>query len=322
MRKVYYEYDEQKRVYRRIWPTKRQMLKTWLLRILGAAILGGVAFAVYYVLIPTPDTDKLVKENADLLSKYQVLTRKADAALEVLGDIEYRDDNLYRVILDAEPVSEYVRESGYNGTNRYAELMEMDNSEIVVNTARKIDLLEKKLYFQTKSFDDVIDLYANQKDRLDCIPAIQPISNKDLTRTASGYGWRIDPVYHVQKHHDGMDFTCPTGTPIYATGNGKIKFASWRTGYGNCVEIDHGYGYMTRYGHMSQIIAVQGQDVKRGDVIGLVGSTGKSTGPHLHYEVHVNGQHVNPINYYFMDLDVESYEKMVHVSENQGRVYD
>ena len=322
MKKVYFEYDRQHKRFKRIWPTKAQMLKGWLLRLLEGIALGCLAFAVFYILIPTPSLNRLEKDNSRLLAQYHLLSGRVDMALNVLSDIEERDDNLYRVILDADPLPEYVRQSGYSGANRYAELMDMTNAELVINTSRKIDLLEKKLYFQTKSFDDVVDLYARQKDRLDCIPAIQPVSNKDLKRTASGYGYRIDPIYHVRKHHDGMDFTCPTGTQIYVTGNGKVTYAKWKTGYGNCVEVDHGYGFMTRYAHMSKINVRQGQTVSRGEVIGLVGSTGKSTGPHLHYEVYVNGRHVNPVNYYFMDLDVESYEKMIQMSENQGRVYD
>lgn len=287
-----------------------------------ALVLGLVAFFIYYILIPTPSIEKLTKENSELLSQFQLLSHRADEALEVMSDIEDRDDNLYRVILNANPVSEYLRKSGYSGTNRYAELMAMSNSELLVNTAQKIDELEKRLYFQIKSFDDVASLYAKQKDRIDCIPAIQPVSNKDLKRTASGYGYRIDPIYHVRKHHDGMDFTCPTGTPVYATGNAKVVYAKWKTGYGNLVELDHGYGYVTRYAHLSKIDVKVGQTVTRGETIGKVGSTGKSTGPHLHYEVLVNKRNVNPINYYFMDLDVEAYEEMLHVSENQGRVYD
>ena len=322
MKKVYYEYDMQRRVFRRIYPTLRQRLLTYALRTLGIIVSAGVVFLLFYLLVPTPSVEELRDENLKLQARYQDLSRKVDGALEVLNAIEQRDDNLYRVLLESEPVSEHIRQSGYSGTNRYSELMDMSNSSLVVSIAQRVDLLEKKLYVQTKSFNDVVDMYRDNAKRIDCIPSIQPVSNKDLKRTASGYGYRIDPIYHVRKFHAGMDFTCPTGTPVYATGNGRVVSAKWRTGFGNCIEINHGYGYVTLYAHLSRINVKVGQTVSRGEVIGKAGSTGKSTGPHVHYEVLLNGKNLNPINYYFMDLDADEYEQMVQMSENQGRVYD
>jgi murein DD-endopeptidase MepM/ murein hydrolase activator NlpD len=198
----------------------------------------------------------------------------------------------------------------------------MTNSEIVVGTSKKLNELKKQLYIQSKSYDDLILLAKNKEAMLECIPAIQPILNKDLTRTASGFGWRIDPVYHTRRFHEGMDFTAPIGTDIYATGNGTIQLAGWKQGYGNTVEINHGFGYKTLYGHMHQIKVRIGQKVKRGEVIGTVGSTGKSTGPHLHYEVHFKGQVMNPQNYYFLDLSPEEYDRMVQMSNNAGQMFD
>ena len=322
MKKVYYEYDMQRRVFRRIYPTLRQRLLTYALWTLGIIVSAGVVFLLFYLLVPTPSVEELRDENLKLQARYQDLSRKVDGALEVLNAIEQRDDNLYRVLLESEPVSEHIRQSGYSGTNRYSELMDMSNSSLVVSIAQRVDLLEKKLYVQTKSFNDVVDMYRDNAKRIDCIPSIQPVSNKDLKRTASGYGYRIDPIYHVRKFHAGMDFTCPTGTPVYATGNGRVVSAKWRTGFGNCIEINHGYGYVTLYAHLSRINVKVGQTVSRGEVIGKAGSTGKSTGPHVHYEVLLNGKNLNPINYYFMDLDADEYEQMVQMSENQGRVYD
>lgn len=322
MRKVYYEYDPQRHVYKRIYPTLGQRLKSYANRILLMVIIGFAAFAVYYSLIPTTSVDRLRDDNSRLQSQYQVLSRKVDDALEVLRSIEQRDDNLYRVLLEAPPISDYVRNSGYNGIARYSDLMDISNSELVVNLSQRVDLLEKKLYVQSHSFDELVALYHDQEHRIDCIPAIQPINNKDLKRTASGYGYRIDPIYHVTKFHAGMDFTCDTGTPVHATGNGKVIYAKWMTGYGNCIDIDHGYGYVTRYAHLSKISVRVNQTVTRGETIGLAGSTGKSTAPHVHYEVHVGGVAVNPVNYYFLDLDPEGYEQMVEMSENQGRIYD
>ena len=198
----------------------------------------------------------------------------------------------------------------------------MSSAELVVNTSQKVDMLSKKLYMQTRSFNEIVELSREQENKLACLPAIQPVSNKDLKRTASGYGYRNDPIYHVRRFHHGMDFTCDTGTPVYATGNGKVVYAKWKTGYGNLVEIDHGYGYKTRYAHLSKILVKEGQQVVRSEEIGLAGSTGKSTGPHVHYEVWIGNKDVNPINYYFMDLDVDQYEEMISLAENHGKVFD
>ena len=224
----------------------------------------------------------------------------------------------------AEGLDEYTltSQAGYGGTNRYEELMDLANAKLVVNTTQKLDVLSKRLYIQSKSFDDVIDMCKNHDEMLKCIPAIQPISNKDLRQTASGYGTRIDPIYGTTKFHAGMDFSAHPGTDVYATGNGTVVKVGWETGYGNTIEIDHGFGYLTRYAHLQGFNTKVGKKVVRGEIIGKVGSTGKSTGPHLHYEVHVKGQVVNPVNYYFMDLSAEDYEKMIQLAANHGKVFD
>ena len=198
----------------------------------------------------------------------------------------------------------------------------MTNSEIVVTTSKKLGELKKQLYIQSKSYDEIVLLARNKETMLANLPAIQPVLNKDLKQMASGYGWRIDPIYHSRRFHAGMDFAAPTGTDIYATGNGTVISAGWEQGYGNCVQINHNYGYQTLYGHMSAFKVRAGQTVKRGDVIGLVGSTGKSTGPHLHYEVHFKGEIMNPQNYYFLDLSPAEYDKMVQMSNNAGQMFD
>ncbi len=322
MRKVYYQYDPNMRVYRRVYPTLWQRIVAAVWRFLLVIVLGGVFFLIYRYSISTPRMGDLYKEHSRLQSQYRVLSRKVDDALLVLHDIEERDDNLYRVLLEADPVPDMVRQAGFNGTNRYAELTDMSNAELVVNTSQKVDMLAKKLYMQTRSFNEIVELSRDQDNKLACIPAIQPVSNKDLKSTASGYGYRTDPVYHVRQFHKGMDFTCDTGTPVYATGNGKVIYAKWRSGYGNLIEIDHGYGYITRYAHLSKILVKEGQNVVRSEEIALAGSTGKSTGPHVHYEVLVNHENVNPIQYYFMDLDAEQYEEMINLAENHGKVFD
>lgn len=322
MKKVYYQYDPNKRVYVRIFPTFKQKFLSFLNRLLWTSLTAALFFLIYFFSVNTPSVVEMADENAKLRSQYQILSRKVDEAMVVLHDIEQRDDNLYRVMLEAEPVSEVTRQVSYNGTNRYAELTDFSTTALVINTAQKIDLLERKLYAQTRSFNEVVELFREQEKRIDCLPAIQPVANRDLKRTASGYGYRTDPIYHVRKFHYGMDFACDTGTPVYATANGVVKYARWKTAYGNLVEIDHGYGYVTRYAHLSSIGVKQGQRVKRGEEIAKVGSTGKSTGPHLHYEVLVDNKNVNPVNYYFMDLNAEQYEEMIQMAENHGKVFD
>ena len=200
--------------------------------------------------------------------------------------------------------------------------MDLANADLVVNTTRKLDMLRRQLYIQSESFDEVVSLCKNHDEMLLCIPAIQPISNKDLKQTASGYGIRIDPIYKTTKFHSGMDFSANPGTDVYATGNGTVVSAGWETAYGNTIEINHGFGYRTRYAHLQSIKVKVGQKVVRGEVIGGVGSSGKSTGPHLHYEVVVKGEKVNPVNYYFMDLSAEDYDKMIQMAANHGKVYD
>ena len=255
-------------------------------------------------------------------TQYEVLDLRLNNAMEILDDIQQRDENLYRAIFQAESIPESVRKSGFGGTNRYKHLMELSNAELVVSTTQKMDMLRKQLYIQSNSLEELIEIGKNQKERAKCIPAIQPISNKDLRQTASGYGMRIDPIYRTPRFHSGMDFSAKVGTDIYATGDGKVTMAGWKQGYGNCVMIDHGYGYQTLYGHMSKFKVRVGQKVKRGEVIGAVGNTGKSTGPHLHYEVIVRGRYDNPSKYYYMDLTPKEYDRMIQIADNHGQVMD
>ena len=210
---------------------------------------------------------------------------------------------------------------GVAGTVYFA-LRDMANADLVINTTQKLDMLNRQLYIQSKSFDEVVDLCKNHDEMLKCIPAIMPVSNKNLKKTASGYGVRIDPIYKTAKFHAGMDFSANIGTPVYATGDGTVVKAGWETGYGNLIQVDHGFGYVTWYAHLSKYKVRPGQKVVRGEVIGEVGNTGKSTGPHLHYEVHVKGKVQNPVNYYFMDLSAEDYDKMIQIAANHGKVFD
>lgn len=322
MRKVYYIYNPKTRTYDRIYPTVRQRALSILRRLFVGMGLGAGSFILLIWLFGSPSEKELRIENSRLLAQYKVLSHRLDEALGVMQGIQQRDDNLYRVVLQADPVADAVRQAGYGGTNRYEELMDMANSELVINTTQKMDMLNRQLYIQSKSFDEVVDLCKNHDEMLGCIPAIQPVSNKNLKQTASGYGLRIDPIYKTTKFHAGMDFSANIGTPVYATGNGTVKKAGWQSGYGKLIIIDHGFGYETWYAHLNDYDVRVGQKVVRGEVIGEVGNTGKSTGPHLHYEVHVKGKVVNPVNYYFMDLSAEDYDKMIEIAANHGKVFD
>lgn len=322
MRKVYYIYNKQTQTYDRIYPTLKQRALSILRRLFIGMGLGAGSFLVLLFIFGSPSEKELRKENSKLKAQYNVLSRRLDEAMGVLQDIQQRDDNLYRVIFMADPVPSAIRQAGYGGTNRYEHLMDMASSDLVINTTQKMDMLTKQLYIQSSSFDDVVDMCKSHDEMLHCIPAIQPIANKDLKKTASGYGMRIDPIYGTSKFHAGMDFSANSGTDVYATGDGTVIKAGWETGYGNTVIIDHGFGYQTWYAHLRDFRTKVGKKVVRGEVIGGVGSTGKSTGPHLHYEVHVKGKVVNPVNYYFMDLSAEDYDRMIQLAANHGKVLD
>ena len=322
MRKVYYIYNPKTRTYDRIYPTMRQRVMSYLRRLFVGMGLGAGSFIVLLLIFGSPSEKDLRMENSRLQAQYHILSSRLDESLQVMKGLQQRDDNLYRVMMQADPVADALRTPSYNKTNRYEDLMELPSAKLVVNTTQKMDLLERQLYIQSKSFDEVLALCKKHDEMLECIPAIQPVSNKDLKQTASGYGTRIDPIYKTVKFHSGMDFSANVGTPVYATGNGVVRKAGWEGLYGNCIQSDHGFGYVTRYAHLSKIDVRVGQKVVRGETIGKVGTTGKSTGPHLHYEVMVKGQIVNPVNYYFMDLNADDYDRMVEIAANHGKVFD
>ena len=321
-RKTYYLYNPNTLSYERVYPSTKDRI-LGILRHLSVGIVIGVGiFFLLSKVFDSPIESLLKKENKLLQTQYEVLSLRLNDALEVLNGIQQRDENLYRAIFQAESIPESVRQSGFGGSNRYEHLESLSDAELVVATTKKMDLLAKQLYIESNSLDELINLGKTQDERAKCIPAIQPISNKDLKQTASGYGVRIDPIYRTPRSHSGMDFSAKVGTDVYATGDGVVTFAAWKQGYGNCIVVNHGYGYETLYGHLSKYKVRVGQKVKRGEVIGLVGNTGKSTGPHLHYEVMVKGKYDNPSKYYYMDLTPEEYDKMIQIAENHGQVMD
>ena len=287
------------------------------------ALVIVIVFLNYY---ETPRSKALKRENQQLLSQYELMLRDLDRIENVLADLQQRDDNIYRVIFEADPIPSSVRKAGFGGANKYSHLENLNNSRLIVETARKMDVLAKEAYIQSKSYDEVLKMALNKEKMLASIPAIMPVANEDLKRTASGWGYRIHPIYKVRKMHYGMDFTAPVGTPVYTTGDGKVVEVSGskrtRVGFGLVVKIDHGYGYETVYAHLNAFNVKLGQEVKRGDVIGYVGNSGGSTAPHLHYEVHRNGSAVNPQFFYFKDLTPQEYERMIAISSNIGQTLD
>lgn len=293
-----------------------------------AYFVGSVIIALIYGLIlaafiDSPKEKVLKREIEQLAIQYELMNKEMDNLDRILGHLKETDDNLYRTIFEAEPIPASLREGGIGGVNRYKELEGYDNSELVVETAKKLDKIRKKLYIQSKSFDDLILMSKNKGEMLGCLPAIQPISNIDLTRTASGWGWRIHPIYKIVKFHSGMDFTAPQGTEIYVTGDGVVESVVYsKRGYGNHIIINHGFGYKTLYAHLDRPNIRTGQKVKRGDIIGFVGSTGASLAPHLHYEVELNGVKVDPVNFYYNDLTPKEYERIVEIASRTGQSFD
>ncbi|MBR2450487.1 MAG: M23 family metallopeptidase [Paludibacteraceae bacterium] len=303
-----------------------QGLGYWLrqtgIYILAGIILGVLFLFLFLTFFPSPREKQLLREKESMQSQLEILNQQVDQMQIVMTDLQQRDDNLYRVLFGAEPIPLSIRQGTQHKIDYYDSIAAMTDNQLAADLTQKVDMLEKELYTQAKSYDEVLEMAKNQEIRMENIPAIQPVMNKDLKRVASGYGMRIDPVYHVRKFHQGMDFSAPIGTDVFATGNAKVEFAGWRQGYGNTVILDHGYGYKTLYAHLYKVLVRKGQKVRRSDIIALVGNTGKSTGPHLHYEVRLNGKPVDPRNYYFYDLSPEEYDQMLQLSNNFGQMLD
>jgi murein DD-endopeptidase MepM/ murein hydrolase activator NlpD len=244
-------------------------------------------------------------------------------ASSVLKNIQDRDNEIYRVLLDANPISDEVRTAGFGGVNRYQDLEGFDNSEMIINSTKRIDQITKQLVIQSKSLDEIAKLTEDKEKLLAAIPAIQPVSNEDLTRMASGFGFRTDPFTKKRKKHWGMDFTAPRGTPVYATGDGKVtRVDASAAGYGKHIRIEHGYGYLSLYAHLCKYNVHKGQKVKRGDLIGFVGSTGRSEAPHLHYEIHKDGNKINPIHFYYGKLSASEFYELLERSQQENQSLD
>ena len=325
MSKVKYYYDSENLAYRKIKTRKRIKFGVIILFLLAAALFGFLSFII---LLNTPyfetPKDRLqTREIEHLRLNYALLNKKMDQLNAVVDAIEDRDNNLYRVYFNKSAIPDSIRKEGFLGKNRYKILEGYDNSQLVINTTKRIDVLSKELAIQSKSLDDILKLADAKSDLLAAIPAIQPVRNENLKQMASGFGYRTDPFTKARKMHEGMDFTAKTGTPIYATGDGVVARAdNTASGYGNHIVIRHGFGYETLYAHLSKYKARAGQRVKRGDVIGYVGSTGRSEGPHLHYEVHKDGKVVNPLNFYYGNISAVEYVAIAHLANQENQSLD
>lgn len=321
-KKARYFYNTHTLKYEKVVVTWKQ----WLLKLMGhgaatITLTGIILLAAYYT-IDSPKEKELKREIAQMQFQYDLLNGKLDNFEKILGGLQERDDNIYRVIFEAEPIPGSVREAGFGGTNKYRDLEFYPNSDLMIATSRRLDKMSKQLYIQSKSYDEINRMIKSKTEMLASIPAIQPIANKDLLRIASGFGYRIHPIYKTSRMHAGMDFTAPMGTDIYCTGDGMVIDIDHGRGYGKNVVVDHGFGYHTIYAHMKEVIVHKGQKVKRGDILGTVGNSGLSTAPHLHYEVVKNNVKVDPINFFYNDLTPEEYERVIELATQHNQSFD
>jgi len=322
MKKVKYYYNPKNLKYEKYeesWNIK-------ILRALGflsaAMVFASSAVFFAYKFLDSPKEKMLKREISVLRSEYKKVNKKMDQMELVLENLAHKDDNIYRVVFEAEPLDKNIRNANYGGADMYSDLSGFSNSNILMETAEKLDRLKNKIVVQSKSYDHLLDLVKQKSQMLASIPAIQPIDNKQLDRIASGFGYRIHPIYKVGKMHTGLDFTAPTGTPIYVTGDGVVKEILSNGGYGLHVIVNHGFGFETLYAHMSKTLVRVGQKVSRGEKIGLVGNTGLSSGPHLHYEVIKNNDKIDPANFFYNDLTPEEYEKLLELSKSHNQSFD
>ena len=321
MSKIKYYYDSETLSYRKIERKKRNTIKFAFAFLTAAALFGFIFIFIASQYIESPKEKALKRELNNMQLQYGLLNKKMAEAEKVLENVEERDNNIYRLYFEANPIPEEQRRAGFGGINRYKELEGFDNSKLIVESNKKMDILQKQIVVQSKSLDEIAKLAVDKEKFLATIPAIQPVRNENLKRMASGFGYRSDPFTKARKFHYGMDFTAPRGTPIYATGDGVVKRADNRAaGYGKHIRIDHGYGYVSLYAHLYKYNVKKNQKVERGDIIGFVGSTGRSQAPHLHYEVFKDKERINPLNFYYGSLSAEEFTELLQRAsvENQS----
>jgi len=318
-----YKFNPESLSFDKIRMGARSILLRFLAFLIGSVTIAVVLNFLFGLFFDTPKEKALKREIEQMSLQYDLIHREMGNLEKVIEHLQETDDNLYRTIFGAEPVLATQRQAGIGGVSRFSELEGFNNSKLVIETAKKLDAIRKKVYVQSKSFDDLILLATEKEEMLRSIPAIMPVSTRDLTRIASGFGLRIHPYYKISKFHAGMDFTAPLGTEIYSTGDGTIEsVSSGKRGMGNYITVNHGFGYKSTYAHLESFNVRQGQKVRRGDVIGFVGNTGMSIAPHLHYEIKLNGENVDPVNYFFNDLSPAEYETMIEIASKTGQSFD
>ena len=323
MTKIRYQFNTKSLKIEKVQVTMKERLRRLAGSMAFGLVFGMVVIVLAYNFISSPREKVLLNELEQYKLQYKIMNDRMDKVQKVLSEVQDRDDNIYRVIFEAEPVPSEIRKAGFGGVDRYEQLEHLANSEIVVNTAKRLDQITSQLVVQSKSYDEVFKLAKNKEKLIACIPAIQPVDFHDLRRIGSLFGYRTDPFYKVMKFHEGIDFTAAIGTPIYATGDGVVELAEYNSGgYGNEIMINHGFTYETRYAHLSKIKVKVGQHVKRGEIIGLMGNTGKSTAPHCHYEVHKAGVPMNPIYFFFNDITPSEYQAMLEMSSKPSQTLD
>lgn len=318
-----YKFNPESLSFDKIRLGARSILLRSFALLIGSVIVAVVLNFLFGLFFDTPKEKALKREIEQMSLQYDLIHREMGTLEKVIEHLQETDDNLYRTIFGAEPVLATQRQAGIGGVSRFSDLEGFNNSKLVIETAKKLDAIRKKVYVQSKSFDEIILLAREKEEMLRSIPAIMPISTRDLTRIASGFGLRIHPYYKISKFHAGMDFTAPLGTEIYSTGDGTIEsVSSGKRGMGNYITVNHGFGYSSTYAHLESFNVRQGQKVRRGDVIGFVGNTGMSIAPHLHYEIRLNGENVDPVNYFFNDLSPAEYETMIEIASKTGQSFD
>ena len=320
MKNINYKYNPDTLEYEEVKLTLWDRTKKLSYYLIASVVFSFLILSIAFYNIRNYIQKEAAKENQSLRQEISSFNKDLSLILEVLGDIQLRDDNIYRAIFETDPYPDYKRQLGTGGNSmKYKKYENMEYGDLVIEISKKIELIEKKLASQSKSFDEEFDLTKEKQKMIKSIPSIQPVSNRDLTRIASGFGLRMHPIYKIIKMHKGMDFTAPIGTEIYATGDGIVEKVGWVGGYGRTIMINHGFGYKTRYAHCSKYNCRKGQKVKRGDLIGFVGNTGQSSGPHLHYEVFKNNRQINPVNFFFNDLSPEEYDKVIEISSRPNQ---
>lgn len=323
MAKVKYYYDSDTLSYKKIKSKISDILKRISLALVSAIIFMILGYFLLTQFFDSPKEKELYRELEFVKLNEQLHSKKIAQLEKVLIDIQERDNNIYRLYFEVNPISNEQRKAGFGGVNRYKALEGFDNSEMIIDVTKNMDILSKQLYVQSKSLDEIVKLAENKEKLLAAIPAIQPVKNENLNRMASGFGWRSDPFTKANKRHMGMDFSAPKGTPVFATGDGVIERADQSAaGYGKHIRVNHGFGYVSLYAHLSNYNVKKGQRVKRGDLIGFVGNTGRSQAPHLHYEIIKNGVKINPINFYYGSLSPEEFAAMQKAAETQGQSLD